>query len=359
MTEPVPFFAPCRSHAALRAELQAAFDEVMTSGRIVLGPNVCAFERELAEATGARHAVGLASGTDAIEVALRALELAPGAEVLCPNLGPAATATAIVRAGHRPVLVDVDDATLTIDPGEAARAGGPATGAILAVHLYGRPADTDALAALGPALVEDAAQAHGLWPGGERLGARSAAVAYSFYPTKNVGAYGDAGAITMDDGALAERARSLRVYGEEGRHWSVRPGLNSRLDELQAAFLRVRLRRLERDNARRAEVAAAYDVALGRESPAGVHHAYVVRSDRREELGAFLAAEGVETVVQYPWTLAEQPAFADARRSGRLEVGERAAREVVSVPCNAYLADEEIGRVAGALERAAARFPLR
>jgi dTDP-4-amino-4,6-dideoxygalactose transaminase len=356
VSERVPFFDPARSYAALRSELRATFDEVMTSGRIMLGPNVRAFERELAEAVGARHAVGVASGTDAIEVALRALELPPGSEVACPNLSPPATATAILRAGHRPVLVDVDEENLSLDPEQAAEAG---AAAILAVHLYGRPAAVEALAGLDAVLVEDGAQAHGLEPPGGRIGAHAAVACYSFYPTKNVGAFGDAGAVTTDDPELAARARSLRVYGEEERHRAARIGLNSRLDELQAAFLRVRLERLAPDNARRAEIAALYDDALGRASPPGVHHAYVVRSPERDGLRAFLLDEGIETAIHYPWALSEQAAFADARRVGALAVSERATREVVSLPCNPYVRDDEVSRVAEALRAAAGRFGVR
>jgi dTDP-3-amino-3,4,6-trideoxy-alpha-D-glucose transaminase len=325
----------------------------MRSGRLVLGPHVDAFEHELAEATGARHAVGVASGTDAIELALRALALPDGSEVLCPNLAPAAVPTAILRSGHVPVLVDVEPATLTIDPEGAAAAVGPATSAIVAVHLYGRPAQIEALTELGLSVVEDAAQAHGLVVGASRAGSLGVVGCFSFYPTKNLGSFGDGGAVTTSDLDLAGRVRALRTYGEEPRHFARRVGLNSRLDELQAAFLRVRLRRLPEENARRAEIAAAYDAALGRRGVPGVHHLYVVRASRRDELRRFLAGEGVETAVHYPWALSEQPAFAGARRGDRLPVSLAAANEVVSIPCHPYLSPREVKHVTSALTRAA------
>jgi dTDP-4-amino-4,6-dideoxygalactose transaminase len=337
----VRFFDPRRAYEAQREELDEAHRRVMSSERIVLGAEVEAFEREFAQACGARDAVGVASGTDALELALRALELPAGAEVLCPNLTSPATPTAILRAGLRPVLVDVDPETLTIDAARAADAVSDATAAVVVVHLYGRPAPMAELAALGLPVVEDAAQAHGLPVGN--------LACFSFYPTKNLAAFGDGGAVVSSDGGLAQRIRELRSYGEEPRYYARREGTNSRLDELQAAFLRVRLRRLEEGNRRRAEIAAAYDEALGRRSPAGVHHLYVVRSPRRDELREELAEAGVETAVHYPWTIAEQPAFAAARRAGPLDESTAAAREVLSLPCYAHLTDAEVERVAGAI----------
>lgn len=345
----VRFFDPRRGYEAQRDELDEAFRRVMASDRIVLGPEVEAFEREFAELTSSEHAVGVASGTDALELALRALELPEGAEVLCPNLTAPATPAAIVRAGLRPVLVDVDAETLIIDPSRAAAAVSKRTAAVVAVHLYGRPAPVDALLSLGLPLVEDAAQAHGLLVDGRPAGSIGAAGCFSFYPTKNLGAFGDGGAVVTSDTGLAEAVRELRAYGEQPRYFARRPGTNSRLDELQAALLRVRLRRLEDDNRRRAEIAAAYDEALGRPCPDGVHHLYVVRSARRDELRSELAGAGIETGVHYPWAISEQPAFADAGRGDDLEASTAAAREVLSLPCYAHLTDAEQERVVAAL----------
>lgn len=345
----VRFFDPRRVYAAQREEFDAAFRRVLESGQIVLGPEVEAFEDEFAQLTGAAEAVGVASGTDALELALRALGLPPRSEVIAPNLTAAATATAILRAGYRPVLVDVDRETLTIDPERAAAARTAETAAVVAVHLYGRPAPVDELLGLGLPVVEDAAQAHGLRIDGRPAGSLGVAGCFSFYPTKNLGAFGDAGAVVTSDRDLAERVRELRVYGDRPRHFARRLGTNSRLDELQAALLRVRLTRLEAENRRRAEIAAAYDQALGRTSPEGVHHLYVLRSHRRDELRSRLAEAGIETAVHYPWTISEQPAFAAARQESDLVVSTTATREVLSLPCHAHLTETEQQTIVAAL----------
>jgi dTDP-4-amino-4,6-dideoxygalactose transaminase len=347
----VRFFDPHRAYEAQRADLDEAFRRVMSSDQIVLGPEVGAFEREFADTAATEAAIGVASGTDAIELALRALELPPGAEVLCPNLTSAATPTAIARAGLKPVLVDVDPTTLTIDSARAAEAASEHTSAVVAVHLYGRPAPVDELVSLGLPLVEDAAQAHGLLIDGRPAGSIGAAGCFSFYPTKNLGGFGDGGAVVTSDPGLAETVRRLRSYGEESRHFASHLGTHSRLDELQAALLRVRLLRLEDDNRRRAEIAAAYDEALGRTSPDGVHHLYVVRTERRDEVRSQLAEAGIDTAVHYPWAISEQPAFAAARRGDALKVSTAAAREVLSLPCYAHLTDAEVEIVVGAIRR--------
>jgi dTDP-4-amino-4,6-dideoxygalactose transaminase len=345
----VRFFDPRRAYEAQREELDAAFSRVLESDQIVLGPEVEAFEREFAELTQTTEAVGVASGTDALELALRALDLPPQSEVICPNLTAVATPTAIVRAGHRPVLVDVDPETLTIDAERAAAARSPTTAAVIAVHLYGRPAPVAELLELGLPVVEDAAQAHGLQINGRPAGSIGVAGCFSFYPTKNLRAFGDAGAVVTSEPALAKAVRELRVYGERPRHFALRTGTNSRLDELQAALLRIGLQRLEADNRRRAEIAEAYDRALGRTSPAGVHHLHVLRSNRRDELRKRLADAGIETAVHYPWTISEQPAFESARRGDDLRMSTTAAREVLSLPCYPHLTEAEQDRVVEAL----------
>jgi dTDP-3-amino-3,4,6-trideoxy-alpha-D-glucose transaminase len=348
----VSFFRPERAYIAQQDLLREAFETVMGSRQLVLGPQVEAFEREFVEVAGTEHVVGVASGTDAIELALRALELPPGSEVICPNLTAVATATAIVRAGHAPVLVDVDPETLTLSAERAAAALGPQTAAVVAVHLYGRRAPIEALAELGLPVVEDCAQAHG-------IEVTSGLGCFSLYPTKNLGAFGDGGVVATSDPELAERVRSLRVYGEGPDGRSAQPGLNSRLDELQAALLRVRLRRLAEDNERRAEIARTYDAALGRTSPPGVHHLYVVRSPERDELQDALRSAGVETAVHYQFAMSDHPAFSDARRGGNLKASEKAAREVLSLPCYAHLSREEEQRVAAELETLRGRFEVR
>jgi dTDP-4-amino-4,6-dideoxygalactose transaminase len=345
----VRFFDPRRAYEAQREELDAAFRRVLESEQIVLGPEVEAFEREFAEATGTTETVGVASGTDALELALRALELPPDSEVICPNLTSPATPTAITRAGHRPVLVDVDSQTLTIDPESAAAARSQPTAAVVAVHLYGRPAAVDQLLELGLPVIEDAAQSHGLLIDGRPAGSIGVAGCFSFYPTKNLHAFGDAGAVATSDSGLAESVRELRVYGERPRNFARRLGANSRLDELQAALLRVGLQRLKVDNRRRAEIAETYDRALGQTSPEGVHHLYVLRSAQRDQLRAQLEDADIETAVHYPWTISEQPAFAAARRGEQLGASSAAVREVLSLPCYAELTEAEQDRVIEAL----------
>lgn len=347
----VSFFRPERAYLAQQNSLREAFESVLGSERLVLGPQVEAFEREFADLAGTTHAVGVASGTDAIELALRALELPPGSEVICPNLTAVATATAIVRAGFAPVLVDVDPQTLTVSVEAAAAALGSQTAAIVAVHLYGRPAPIEALGELGVSVVEDCAQAHG-------LEVTSGLGCFSFYPTKNLGAFGDGGAVATSDPELAERVRSLREYGQGPDGRSTRPGLNSRLDELQAALLRVRLRRLGEDNTRRAEIARTYDAVLGRTSPPGVHHLYVVRATRRDELRDALRRARIETTVHYPFPLSEHPTLAGARRGDSLEASVAATRDVLSLPCYAYLSRDEEERVAAELETLRAEFEI-
>ena len=347
------FFDAARIFERYGDALGEAFGRVLRSGSLVLGPEVAAFEAELAADTGVAHAVGVASGTDALELALRALGAAPGAEVVCPAMTATATATAIVRAGLTPVLVDVDEARLTLSAERAADAVGPATAAIVTVHLYGRAAPVAELSALGVPVVEDTAQAFGLELGAGRAGSVGTVGCFSFYPTKNLAAFGDGGAVVTSDDRLAETVRELRAYGERPRYRAVQPGMNSRLDELQAALLRVRLETAHEENRRRAEIAAAYDDALGDPAPDGVHHLYVVRSARRDELQEQLAGEGVPSLVHYPWTIDRQPAFADCPVRGPLDVSHAAASSVLSVPCHPFLTDAEVEQVASALAGAA------
>ncbi len=345
----VSFFDAARVFDADGPALVAAFERVLTSGSLILGPEVEAFEAELAADVGTAHAVGVASGTDALELTLRGLGAVPGAEVVMPALTATATATAVVRAGLTPVLVDVDGGTLTLSAERAAAAVGPRTAAILTVHLYGRGAPVTELAGLGVPIVEDAAQSFGLDLAEGRAGSVGTAGCFSFYPTKNLAAFGDGGAVVTNDEGMQESVRQLRAYGERPRYYAVRDGMNSRLDELQAALLRVRLRRAHAENGRRREIASVYDDALGNASPPGVHHLYVVRSSRRDELREWLAARGVNALVHYPWTIDQQPAFAAYPVRGAVDVSHLAASEVLSVPCHPFLTDTEVDCVAGAL----------
>ncbi len=341
-------------------ELSAAVLAAVRRGRYVLGSEVAAFESEWAAFCGAARAVGVANGTDAITLALRALGVGPGDEVLTVSMTCAPTATGILRAGATPVFVDVEEDRLTMDAGALAAAVTPRTKAILPVHLYGRVADVEAIGAFARQndvlLVEDCAQAHGAAWNGRPAGTFGRAAAWSFYPTKNLGALGDGGAVTVvgeGDAAVADRVARLRVYGYVTRNDAAEPGYNSRLDEVQAAALRVRLRKLSAGNRRRAAIAARYDAALAgavrvpppaREGESPAHHLYVVRVPDRDAFRARLGERGIGTDVHYPRAVHEQPAFASLPR-GPLPVTERAMREVVSLPLDPHLTDAEADRV--------------
>lgn len=347
---PVPYLDLSRALRAERADLQAAFDSVRDGGRLVLGPAVGAFEEAYAASVGCRHGVGCASGTDAITLALMALGVDAGDEVVTVSMTCAPTAVGIVRAGARPVFVDVDPVTLTMDPGALEAALGERTRAVLPVHLYGRPADLASIlriaGARGVPVVEDCAQAHGAAFGGRPAGSLGVASAWSFYPTKNLGALGDGGMVTTSDATVEARLRRLRLYGYATRNDAEGPGLNSRLDELQAAFLTRRLARLAAGNARRAALAARYRaglrsvVELPPEVPGDAHHLFVVRHPERDRLRAALAARGVGTDLHYPRAVHEQPAFAGFVRAP-LPVTERAMAEVLSLPLYPELEDGE------------------
>ena len=334
---------------------------MLESGVFLGGEEVASFEDEFAAFCGAREAVCVGSGTDALELALRAVGVGPGDEVITAANTCVPTVAAIVAAGASPVLVDVDPVTYTVDVGSVERACGPRTRALVPVHLYGQCADLGPLLELarerGLSVVDDAAQAHGAALGDRRVGSLCDATAFSFYPTKNLGALGDGGAVVTDDAALAERVRRLRSYGEDERYRSVEYGRNSRLDLLQAAVLGAKLTRLERWNERRRELAAQYarmladtGLTLPAELPGTRHawHLYVVRTDNREALRGALAARGIETLVHYPRALHQHPAYASLARAG-LEQSERLADEVVSLPLYPQLQDAEVERVCEAI----------
>jgi dTDP-4-amino-4,6-dideoxygalactose transaminase len=360
-----------RAHvAAHRRELDEAAARVLDSGWFILGPEGTAFERELAEALGAREAVAVGNGTDALALALRSLDVGPGDEVITSAVSAAFTGLAVLQAGARPVFVDVEARTLNLDPERLAGAITPRTKAIVPVHLYGHPANMAPLLALarerGIAVLEDACQAHGALhegrPVGTLAGARGIG-ALSFYPTKNLGGLGDGGAILVNDPGLAQRLRQLRNGGQSDRYRHEVPGFNSRLDELQAAFLRVGLRHLSAWTARRRALAALYTgalegsgVELPREQPYAhaVFHLYVVRHPRRDALAEALRGRGVGTLIHYPIPLHLQPAFASlGGRPGDLPVAEKATAEVLSLPLYPELTDEQARAVATAVASAA------
>jgi len=343
-------------HAALAQGLAAAATRVLQSGWFILGPEVEAFEREFASWHGVDHAVGVANGTDAIELALRAAGIGPGDEVITVAHTAVATVCAVERAGARPVLVDIDPRTFTMDPAAAASAITSRTRAIIPVHLYGHPADMNALLAIkqkhGLFLLEDCAQAHGAESQGRRVGTMGDAASFSFYPTKNLGALGDGGAVITRDAALTARLKRIRNYGQVVRYRHQERGVNSRLDELQAALLRVKLPHLQAHNDARRAVASRYQSLAGVGLPTEargcrhVYHLYAVRHPRRDAFMACLREHGVGTLIHYPVPVHLQEAYADlGLRPGALPQTESAAAEVLSLPMYVGLEDHQVSHV--------------
>jgi dTDP-4-amino-4,6-dideoxygalactose transaminase len=350
---------------------EAAASRVFRRGWYVLGPELEAFEHEFAAYHGGGHAAGVANGTDAIELALRAAGVGPGDEVITVAHTAVATVCAVERSGAKAVLVDVDPRTYTIDPAAVRAAITPRTKAIVPVHLYGHPVDMDAIlevaARANLLVVEDCAQAHGARWLGRKVGTLGHVAAFSFYPTKNLGAFGDGGAVLTSDAALAERVRRLRNYGQTERYHHVDPGgFNSRLDELHAAYLRVSLQFLDADNGERRRIAAIYQARLrGVEPPRAwpgedrvhhVYHLYVVRHPDRNGLQERLKARGVGTLVHYPIPVHLQPAYAHLGMiRGDLPVTERLAGEILSLPMYAGLRDAQIEVVVDAVNGGATK----
>ncbi len=346
--------ADCRHH---RKGLDGAVRRVLDGGQFVLGQEVQEFETEFAHYLNAGATLGVASGTDAIELMLRALDIGPGDKVVVPALTADASAAGVRRAGAEVLLADIDAATFTLCPQSLAALLSSSAGAgvksVLVVHLYGQVADWAALQQVAAAhsviLLEDASQAHGARWCGRMAGTLGHAAAFSFYPTKNLGALGDAGAVVTNDEVLAERVRRLRQYGWRERYVSEETGINSRLDELHAAVLRVKLRTLDEHTSRRRALAVFYTKQLlihGVVKPPIVRpecepawHQYVVRSAEREALQQHLAASGIPSAVHYPRALHQQTAYAHCQTMP-LPVAEQAAREILSLPLHPYLSDE-------------------
>ena len=342
----IPCSDPLAQYRAHRAGIDAAIARVLASGRYILGHEVTAFEAEFADYCGLPHGIGVGSGTEALHLALRACGVGAGDEVITVSHTAVATVAAIELAGATPVLVDIEPGFFTIDPAALEAAITPRSKAVIVVHLYGQPAALDLLLPIarrhGLKVIEDCAQAHGAESNGKKIGSIADAGCFSFYPTKNLGALGDAGmAVTGDDG-IAARARTLREYGWTERHISAVPGWNTRLDEVQAAILRVKLPYLDADNARRRAIADRYDSALAglplslprrRDSASHAFHLYVVRSDRRDALRAHLRAAGIDALVHYPVPVHRQPAYAGrGPQRQTMSETEQAAAEVLSLP---------------------------
>jgi dTDP-4-amino-4,6-dideoxygalactose transaminase len=345
----------------MKDELREASDRVLKSGWFILGDEVAAFETEFASFLGIRHVVGVGNGMDAIQIALAAVGVGPGDEVVTTPNSAFATTLAVLKLGAVPRFVDLDARTCGLDVTRVAEALTPRTRAILPVHIYGQPLDMttleDLAKARGIALVNDAAQAHGARWRGRDVAQYGAASAYSFYPTKNLGCFGDGGALATNDDAIAKRARCARDYGQERRYVHVDPGgLNSRLDELQAAFLRVKLRHLPAHTLRRAAIAAHYVERLGAlpleltvlsKDATSVHHLFVVRTPRRDALMAFLRDKDIQSAVHYPMVIPLQPAMSRfGYQKGSFPVAEKCADELLSLPIHPDLTDGEVEEVA-------------
>jgi dTDP-4-amino-4,6-dideoxygalactose transaminase len=361
---------PAANYLAHRDEIDQAIRRVLDGGMYILGQEVAKFEEEFARYLGAQHTIGVGSGTDALHVALRACGVGTGDAVVTVSHTAVATVAAIEMAGAEAVLIDIDPATATIDANRLddvlKRQHPGRIKAVIPVHLYGHPADMPAIMDVaeryGLLVVEDCAQSHGADLDRRKTGTWGHIAAFSFYPTKNLGALGDGGAVVTNDPRLAEQARLLREYGWRERYVSDFPGLNTRLDELQAALLRVKLRHLDEENARRQELARRYDAALSDTSVAiphsrkGVSHAYhqyVVRTDHRDDLRSFLKANGVGTLIHYPVPVHMQPAYQGRALvdDAGLPETESICRRILSMPMHPQLTDAEVKEVGDLIVR--------
>ena len=365
----IPFLDLKAPHVELRAEVDAAIARVLDSGWYVLGPEVDAFEAEYAAWCEARHAVSVANGLDALHLALLAMDVGPGDEVIVPSNTYIATWLAVSQCGATPVPVEPLDATYNLDPARIEAALTARTKVILPVHLYGQPADLDPILQLarkhGLRVLEDGAQAHGARYKGRRLGSHGDAVAWSFYPGKNLGALGDGGAVTTNDAELAERIRVLRNYGSRVKYVNEVKGFNSRLDPLQAAVLRVKLAHLDDWNARRKAIAAQYLSGLADcglvlpQVPAfadPVWHLFVVRHPRRDELQKRLAERGVGSLIHYPIPPHRQAAYADAGFApGDFPLANMQAEQVLSLPMGPHLSRADANEVVQCVLEAVAK----
>jgi dTDP-4-amino-4,6-dideoxygalactose transaminase len=365
---PIPMVDLAVQLDAIRDEVEAGFRATMQRGQFVLGPNVAAFEREAADYLGVRHAVGCASGTDALHLALVAAGIGPGDEVITTPFSFFGTVEPILHAGARPVFADIDPATYALDPAGVEAAITPATRAILPVHLFGQPAATEPLLELARRfrlrLIEDCAQSFGATRGGRQTGSLGDAGCFSFFPSKNLGAFGDGGLVVTDSAALAARIRELGNHGSTARYVHRSVGWNSRLDEVQAVVLRAKLGHIDAWNAERRRLAARYGEALRNvpglvtpvEDADGVHvyHQYTVLLACRDEVAAALRARHIDCAVHYPIPLHRQPALAGAHGDCELPVAEAVAAHCLSLPMYPGLGDDALLRVAAGLRNAMA-----
>ncbi len=359
----IPFLDLKAPHVELHDEIAEAINRVVSSGWYILGPEVDAFESEFAAYCEASHCVGVANGLDALHLALRAMDVGPGDEVIVPSNTYIATWLAVSQCGATPVPVEPDERSFNIDPSLIEAAITPRTKVILPVHLYGQPADLDPILTIarkhGLKVLEDGAQAHGARYKGKRIGAHGDAVAWSFYPGKNLGALGDGGAVTTSDPEIADRIRVLRNYGSRVKYVNEERGFNSRLDPIQAAVLRVKLKYLDEWNARRAEIAARYQAALAGTAlvlPAApewanpVWHLYVIRTPQREAMQRHLTDAGIGSLIHYPIPPHLQQAYASlGYKPGGFPIAEIMANEVLSLPMGPHLGDDSVDAVIASL----------
>jgi dTDP-4-amino-4,6-dideoxygalactose transaminase len=364
LLEPVPQLDLAAQYSAIGAEIRTAVERVMASQQFVLGREGTALEEEIARLCGAAHGIGLASGTDALILALRACGVQAADEVLVPPFTFVATGSAVSALGAKPVFADIRPDTYNIDPSELERRVTPRTRAIVVVHLYGLAADMDPILAFARSrklpVIEDNAQAIGASYKGRRTGSLGDAACFSFYPTKNLGAYGDAGMVVTNSAEIAARIRTLRNHGQSAKYLSNEPGWNSRLDEIQAAILRVKLRHLRNWQRARQSHAAEYNrlfsqipgvmPPLAPEGFEHVYHQYTIRIEQRDALQKFLSERKIGSTVYYPFPLHLQPLYsALGHKAGGFPHAERAAKEVLSLPMYPELRNEQIARVAGTI----------
>jgi dTDP-4-amino-4,6-dideoxygalactose transaminase len=366
MVDRVPFLDLGEAYREVQAELDAAVSRVLASGWYILGPEVAAFEEEFAAYCGATSCIGVGNGLDALTLALRAMDVGPGDEVIVPSNTYIATWLAVSHCGAIAVPVEPLEATFNLDPARVESAITPRTKVVLPVHLYGQPVDLDAILAVskkhGLRVLEDAAQAHGALYKGRRIGSHGNAVAWSFYPSKNLGAIGDGGAVTTSDPDIDARIRSLRNYGSKNKYVNDVLGYNSRLDPIQAAVLRVKLKHLDAWNVRRRIIAAEYQEGLagcGLVLPQSPHwavpvwHLYVIRSSRRDRLKSRLEKSGIDAAIHYPIPPHRQHAYASAHLEPEAcRLAARLADEVLSLPIGPHLTSGQVSRVVSSIREA-------
>ena len=354
---------PKAQYLSYREEIDLAIKRVLDSGWYVLGEEVREFEKEFAQFNIVSHAIGVGSGTDALHIALRALEIGAGDEVITTAHTAVATASAIDLAGAKPIFVDIEPDFFTIDPDLIEDAITPKTKAIIPVHIYGQPCNMDAIMDIANKnnlkVIEDSAQAHGAEYKGKRVGSIGDIGCFSFYPTKNLGAIGDGGALVTNSDQLAEKIKLIREYGWEERHISSKEGWNSRLDELQAAILRVKLKNLDKDNNLRQQHAKIYNDLLKdfpielpktRSNSSHVFHLFVIKIEQRNKLRDYLQKNGVNTTIQYPVPVHKQKYFQKMCSEKSLPVTEQVAKNILSIPMYPELEEKEINKVSNILK---------